>query len=302
MEALWGFASSWFLNRMKHVVITGISSGIGLAAARHLAQHDYHVYGSVRKEADVARVQATVGENFTPLFFDVTDEDAICSAKEQVEHMLNGRGLTGLINNAGIAVAGPLMHLELDAVRQQFEVNVIGALAVMQAFLPLLGADATAAHPPGRIVNISSVSGRLVFPFLGPYAASKHALEALSDALRRELRIYGIDVIVIEPGSVRTPIWDKADQVDLARFDRTDYGPIVRTFMRRAQESGRAGMSPTVIGRAILDALEQERPHARHAIPNRYVLGWLLPRLLPARWLDRVIARRLGLFPPGNQP
>ncbi len=167
---------------MKHVVITGVSSGIGFDGARYLVERGWHVFGSVRRTADGERVRAELGEGFTPLFFDVTDEGAIKTAAGQVSERIGETGLWGLVNNAGIAVPGPLMHLPLEEFRQQLEINVTGQLAVTQAFLPLLGVRKNASHPPGRIVNISSVSGRIAYPFLGPFAASKHALEALSDA------------------------------------------------------------------------------------------------------------------------
>lgn len=168
-------------------------------------------------------MQEALGESFTPLLFDVTDAPAIQAAVEQVRTALGEEdNLVGLVNNAGVAVAGPLMHLPVAELRQQFEVNLFGLVAVTQAFLPLLGARPDTTVMPGRIINLSSVSGRIAYPFMGPYAASKHALEGLSDSLRHEL-IYGIDVILIEPGSVRTPIWDKAEQLDINRYANTDY-------------------------------------------------------------------------------
>ena len=179
----------------KYVVVTGTSTGIGHASAAELIAHGYHVFGSVRNEADGERLQAELGPAFAPLVFDVTDSDAVYSAAEAVEDVLGDDNLVGLVNNAGIAVAGPLMDIEMDKVRHQFEVNVLGVLTVTQAFLPLLGACEDASEPPGRIVNISSVSGHTAYPFLGPYCASKHALEAFSDSLRRELLLYGVDVI-----------------------------------------------------------------------------------------------------------
>lgn len=255
----------------------------------------YHVFGSVRKEADGATLKAALGERFTPLLFDVTDEEAIRAAAAQVEQQLNGQGLRGLVNNAGIAVPGPLMHLPLEDFRRQLAINVTGALAVTQAFLPLLGARKDAPQPPGRIINISSVSGKIVYPFLAPYAISKHALEAMSDGLRRELLIYGIDVIVIEPGSVQTPIWEKAAEEDTGRFAHTDYGEILKGMQETFVNQGRRGMPVAVVTKAIREALEAERPKTRYALPRKWFSGWLIPRLLPDRWLDRMMAGRLGI-------
>ena len=220
---------------------------------------------------------------------------AIHTAAEQVQSALGEANLAGLVNNAGISVSGPLMHLPVAELRQQFEVNLFGLVAVTQAFLPLLGARDEAAEMPGRIINLSSVSGRIAYPFLGPYAASKHALEGLSDSLRRELMLYGIDVILIEPGSVRTPIWDKAEQVDVSRYADTDYAEILVKLQQTTVDLGRQGLRPEKVATIIRLALESPRPKARYVLANNYLLGWLLPQKLPARWFDWLLARSFGL-------
>lgn len=280
---------------MKNVVITGVSTGIGRAAAADLVAHGYRVLGSVRREADAARLQEELGSPFTPLLFDVTDETAVRSAAVRVAEVVGDDGLWGLVNNAGIAVAGPLLHLPPADFRRQFEVNLFGALTVTQAFAPLLGAKRGTSYPPGRIVNVSSISGIITYPFMAAYAASKHALEALSDGLRRELLIYGVDVIVIEPGSVQTPIWDKAAEQDSSTLAETDYGPILAAFQKTMVERGRHSQPVEVVARAIRLALDSERPKTRYLLPSNWVSGWLLPRL-PDRWFDAVIGRRLGLL------
>ena len=281
---------------MKYVLVTGVSTGIGLAGARELTAHGYHVFGSVRRQEDGERVRSQLGDNFTPLPFDVTDEAAVRSAVVQVREIIGDSGLAGLVNNSGIAVAGPLMHLSLDEVRYQFEVNVFGVLTVTQAFLPLLGAKKKSPHPPGRILNISSVSGGIAYPFLGPYVGSKHALEAVSHSLRRELLIYGIDVIVIAPGAVNTSIWDKAARLDVGRFAKTDYGSILVDLQRISVEGGKRGLRPEVVGRTIRRALEAIRPKIRYSLTPNPLSGWLIPHLLPNRWLDHLIGKRLGLL------
>jgi NAD(P)-dependent dehydrogenase (short-subunit alcohol dehydrogenase family) len=172
---------------LKQVLITGVSSGIGYATAEDLLAAGYGVFGSVRSGEDAARVQEALGERFSPLRFDVTDTEMVQRAVEEVEEALEGQNLAALVNNAGISTAGPLLHMPLAIFRQTLEVNVTGLLNVTQRFAPLLGARRGAPQPPGRVVNIGSVSGRVAYPFMGAYAASKHALEALSDALRREL-------------------------------------------------------------------------------------------------------------------
>jgi NAD(P)-dependent dehydrogenase (short-subunit alcohol dehydrogenase family) len=196
---------------MKSVVVTGASTGIGWGCVKILIGAGYRVFGSVRKQADADRLQAEFGPNFTPLIFDVTDQAAVQRGAAVVEKALGGETLLGLVNNAGIAVAGPLLYIGIDELRQQLEVNLIAQLTVTQAFAPLLGADTSRKGEPGRIVMMSSIGGKNAFPFMGPYSASKFGLEGLSESLRRELMVFGIDVIMIRPGAVRTPIWDKAD-------------------------------------------------------------------------------------------
>jgi NAD(P)-dependent dehydrogenase (short-subunit alcohol dehydrogenase family) len=280
---------------MKYVVITGASTGIGYDAARYLIERGFHVFGSVRKQADADRVRAELGEQFTPLLFDVTDGAAIETAVTQVSTKIGRSGLAGLVNNAGVAVAGPLMYLPLAEFRRQMEINLYGQLEVTQKFLPLLGAVPNAPHPPGRIVNISSVSGKVVYPFMGPYAASKHALEAISDALRRELLIFGIDVIVIGPGSVQTPIWDKAEELDTAPYNSTPYKEMMEGMKKVLVRQGKSGIPVEKVSEVIYEALTKEKPKVRYAIARKLLSGWLLPRYLPARIFDNVVAKRLGI-------
>ena len=189
-----------FMTNKKSVVITGASTGIGWGISKVLMARNFQVFGTVRKPADAARLQREFGSDFFPLLLDVTDESAVRSAAAQVMDRLGRATLAGLVNNAGIAVAGPLLYLPLAAYRHQLEVNLVAPLLVTQVFAPLLGTDRTRQGQPGRIVNISSVGGKFGVPFLGAYVASKHGLEGMSESLRRELLLYGIDVIVIGPG------------------------------------------------------------------------------------------------------
>ncbi len=279
----------------KSVVITGVSTGIGYATAAQLVAYGYRVYGSVRKQADADRVQAELGERFTPLLFDVTDHAGVETAVSLVQAALGEQNLAGLVNNAGISTLGPLMHMPLDDFRRQFEVNLFGLLDVTQQFLPLLGARPGAPEPHGRIVNVSSVSGRISYPFFGAYAASKHALEALSDALRRELMVYGIDVIVVEPGTTSTPIIDKAS-AGAAQYEDTPYGDIIARMQAESVAERRASAIPVErVSNIIIAALEKEQPKTRYPIPRKKLSGWLLPRWLPDRWLDRIVAAQMGL-------
>ena len=275
------------------VVITGVSTGIGLAATRVLIGHGVHVFGSVRQDADADRLRAELGAGFTPLLFDVTDPAAINAAVPSVVERLHGRTLFGLVNNAGIAVGGPLIHQPLDEVRRHLEVNTLGALATIQAFAPLLGTDHTRSGKPGRIINISSVAGRISAPFLGAYAASKRALEGMSHSLRRELLLYGIDVVIINPGSVVTPIWDKAERNSPSRYASTSYAPFLQRFLERALQSGRRGLPPEAVGDAVWRALTARRPRTSYPVVRQRLLNWTIPLTLPARFIDRLIAKRL---------
>lgn len=276
-------------------VVTGVSTGIGLAIARVLASRGVHVFGSVRRPADADRVRAELGGAFTPLFFDVTDTAAIAASVPHVAAALNGGTLWALVNNAGIAIGGPLILQPLEEVRRHLEVNVLGALAVSQAFAPLLGTDRGRLGVPGRIVQISSVAGRMSAPFLGAYAASKRALEGMTDALRRELMVFGIDVIILNPGSVVTPIWDKAEAQDASRYATTEYAPFLAKFLASALRSGRSGLAPDVVGEVVWTALTTDRPRTFYPVLRRRLLNWTIPLALPARLLDRLIARRLGM-------
>ncbi|NEU75030.1 SDR family oxidoreductase [Hassallia byssoidea VB512170] len=281
---------------MKAILVTGASSGIGYSIAKEFANHGYHVFGSIRRKHDADRLITDIGANVTPLLFDVTDLEAIQQAVQQVEGIVKHYGLVGLINNAGIGTAGPLMHQPLDEIRHQFEVNVIGQIAVIQAFLPLLGASKQSRPNPGRIINISSVAGKSAPAFLGAYVGSKHAIEGISHSLRRELQLYGIDVVIIGPGAVNTPIWDKELAQDASRYAETDYAEPIRRFQTFFVESGKQGYSPAVVGEFVRKVFERQKPKARYALVPNAIQNWYIPRILPTRWLDRIIGKKLHLF------
>ncbi|MCX7591103.1 MAG: SDR family oxidoreductase [Kiritimatiellae bacterium] len=274
-----------------HVLITGCSSGIGRAAAEELIRHNWQVFGTLRKEDDARRVEKELGTRFVPVLLDVTDQKTLDAAVRKVELLLDGQPLSGLVNNAGIAVIGPLLYLPPEALRYQLEVNVVGLVRVTQAFFPLLRAD-RGGHR-GRVVNISSVSGRFVVPFAGAYAASKHAVEALSDAFRREFMPHGVDVVVIEPGRVRTPIWEKVAMS--APGAGTEYDAILSGLGEMLRQRMRGALPPEAVARVVRLALTSPKPRTRYVIPNGWLFGWIIPRLLPDRLLDRVLARQFGL-------
>jgi NAD(P)-dependent dehydrogenase (short-subunit alcohol dehydrogenase family) len=282
---------------MKSVVITGASTGIGWATAKLLLDKGFRVFGSVRKQADADRLKSEFGANFTPLLFDVTDEAAALAAGREVRTALNGETLAGLVNNAGIAVAGPVLELSADEFRRQMDVNVIGPIITTQAFGPLLGADPSLKGPKGRIVMISSVAGKNGNPLTSPYVASKHALEGLTESLRRELMLFGIDVIIVAPGPVKTPIWSKGQEaVDLDNFKNSPYLPALQKVGAYMKHLDSIGLPPEKIAERVYHALTVPHPKVRYQIapdPMRH----LMMRWLPKRMVDRIIAKRLDLLP-----
>ena len=284
------------MSAKQSVVITGASTGIGWATAKMMLGHGFRVFGTVRKQSDADRLRAEFGQEFVPLLADVTDEAAVRAAAAQVGELLGQGRLAGLVNNAGIVVGEPLLHLHPAELRRQMEVNLLGPFLVTQAFAPLLGSDPRRTGAAGRIVQISSVSGVMGVPFVGPYVASKHALEGMSECLRRELMLYGIDVIVVGPGAVLTPIWEKAASEDYAQFDATDYGPIIRRFLGFFAEEGKKGLPPEEIARTIYRALTASKPRVRYAVVPQRFKNWTVPMLLPKRVVDRLIGKQIGLL------
>ena len=284
-------------NPKKSVVVTGVSTGIGWGATKVLVKKGFHVFGNVRKAADGERLKAEFGDAFTPLLFDVTDEAAVRAGARQVEAALGGQTLAGLVNNAGIAVAGPVLHLPIEDFRRQLEVNVTAMVTVTQAFAPLLGAESPARKDPGRIVNISSVGGKTANPFMAPYCASKFAVEGLSESLRRELLPFGVDVIVIAPGAVATPIWSKADEQDITPYANTVYAAPLARLQAYMQGLGKSGLPPERIGEAIHTALTTAKPKVRYTVSPDPFQTFMSENLLSKRGLDQIVGKRLGLLP-----
>jgi NAD(P)-dependent dehydrogenase (short-subunit alcohol dehydrogenase family) len=283
-------------KQQRSVVITGVSTGIGWGATKVLTKAGFRVFGSVRKEADAKKLSAEFGANFVPLIFDVVDEKAVRAAADSVRKALGGEKLFGLVNNAGIAVPGPLVYIPVDDFRQQLEVNLTGVLIATQAFAPLLGIDPDLKGKAGRVVNISSVGGKNATPFLGPYNTSKFGLEGFSEALRRELMPFRIDVIIVAPGAVDTAIWGKADSAGLERYANTPYAASLAKLQAAAAEQGRKGLKPEALGRAIMKALTAANPKVRYTVTPEPGLNFIL-NTVPKRTADRMIAGRLGLMP-----
>ena len=281
---------------MKYVIITGVSTGIGYSALENLVQSGYHVFGSVRNQQDADRLSQTFLDKFTPLFFDVTDEEAIIKSVEVVKSKLGPKDqLVALVNNSGIALGGPVQHLPTDVYRKQFEVNLFGVVTVTRAFLELLGAHHHSDYK-GRIIMISSVSGKRSYPFVSPYTASKHALEAFSDSLRREMMLFGIDVVIIEPGPIKTPIWDKAPPADDNPFLGTEYeSPLKRFYNEMITKGKNEGLPVDMVGKLIEKTITIKKPRTRYVITGRKWMDFILPGILPDRWMDKLFAKYLGI-------
>ncbi len=281
-------------------MVTGASTGIGEACALRLDKLGFRLFAGVRKEADGESLKGKASERLTPVFIDVTDEASIASAADTVAKAVGDAGLAGLVNNAGIAVPGPLEFLPLEDLRRQLEVNFIGQIAVTQAFLPLL------RKRKGRIVNIGSIAGRAVTPFVGAYAASKFAMEAVTDSLRMELRPWGISVSIVEPGSIATPIWDKANvaadefEEKLPQEGHDLYDPAIAALRKAANELARAGIPPSAVAKAVAHALTAEKPKTRYLVGRDARIRAALSTVLPDRMVDWLVTQRMGL--PKNAP
>lgn len=286
-------------DQAKSVVITGASTGIGRACALRLDRMGWQVFAGVRKPADGEALRAKASERFIPIEIDVTDADSIARAAGQVAAATGDAGLDGLVNNAGISVAGPLEVLPLDEFRRQFEVNVMGQLAVTQAFMPLI------RQRTGRIVFMGSVSGRLATPFVGAYSASKFALEAVADALRMELRPWGIEVSIVEPGSIATPIWEKgqaaADDLEatIGQQAHEHYDAAIAAVRKAARETGERGIPADRVAKVVAHALAAKHPKTRYLVGRDARVQAIGRSLVPDRLRDRLISRYLGL--PGKQ-
>ena len=284
----------------KAILITGASTGIGKASAIDLSK-DFLVFAGVRKSEDEDAIRNLNNSNLIPVRLDVTDSESRLSAKNEIEKHLNGRPLYGLINNAGIAVGGPIETLPLNRFREQFEVNVFGALATTQMFLPAI------RQSKGRVVNISSVSGLMTSPFMGPYCSSKFALEALSDALRRELMQYGVNVSVIEPGPIKTPIWEKS----LARKEefmegcseeaRTLYEPMLVKFLESIDKVAKSAVEVDVVVEKMRHAMTSKKPKTRYLVGPQSSFVGIMRRFGPDRLMDKLMVSQIKKGKPARQ-
>ena len=283
------------IGRDRAVVITGASTGIGAACARHLDRLGFTVFAGVRKPEDGARLQQSGSDRLIPILLDVTDQPSIQRSIEIVSERVGVTGLYGLVNNAGIAVSAPLEAIPLPDLRRQLEVNVIGQVAVTQAFLTLI------RQARGRIVNMGSIAGRSTIPLMGAYSASKFALEAITDALRLEVQPWGIHVSIIEPGAITTPIWTKSAEdaagreaimtVELKRL----YEPTVAAVRKVVGEAAKRAIPSEVVAKVVEEALTASVPKTRYLVGRDAKIRAFIGRILPDRIMDRLLTAVLKL-------
>jgi len=276
---------------MENILITGVSTGIGYSLSKIYLNQGCRVFGSVRSNEDALRLSNDFGPHFFPLIFDVASYQSVEDAVEEVQTVIGNEGLSCLINNAGIAIGGPVMYIPIADYQRQFDVNFFGQIAVTKAFLPLLGAVRNCPNRPGKILNMSSVSGQIAFPFMSPYCASKFALEAFSDSLRRELLLYGIDVIVIEPGPIKTPIWKKSASIP-AEVLNSDFGPSMAKFGQQLGKSAKKGMEVDDLAEKVYKVYLKRNPKTRYVFTNKKFISYTIPRyLISQRRFDSFIKK-----------
>jgi NAD(P)-dependent dehydrogenase (short-subunit alcohol dehydrogenase family) len=276
---------------VRSVLITGASTGIGRATALWLDAAGWQVFAGVRKEEDATALSEAGSERLTPLILDITDAGQIAAAAARVEAESEG-GLDGLVNNAGVAIPGPLETLAIADFRRQIEVNMTGHVAVTQALLPAIRAAR------GRIVFISSIGGRVALPLTGAYHAAKFGIEAVGDVFRQELRPWGISVSIVEPGSIDTPIWERGELTadEIATTEReTLYGKAVEGYRKAIRETAERGIPPEQAAKAIEHALTSGRPRARYLVGLEAKVGARAKLLIPTRIFDRIVAKKMNL-------
>jgi NAD(P)-dependent dehydrogenase (short-subunit alcohol dehydrogenase family) len=277
------------------VLVTGSSTGIGRATALRLDREGRRVFAGVRREEDAESLRAEGSERVVPVMLDVTDAGQVAAVAELIGEQVGESGLDGLVNNAGIAVLSPLETIPLEDFRRQIEVNLTGQVAVTQAMLPLV------RHAAGRVVFVSSIGGRMALPFGAPYHAAKFGVEAVADCLRQELAPWGIDVAVIEPGSIDTPIWERGERIADEVASRAPaaqeelYGQAIERFRAAVRRTADRGIAPDKVAKAVSHALTARRPHTRYVVGADARGQALLRRLLPDRALDAVVRRAMRI-------
>jgi NAD(P)-dependent dehydrogenase (short-subunit alcohol dehydrogenase family) len=279
------------------ILVTGASTGIGRACALGFDRLGWEVFAGVRRPEDGKELEAEATGGLRPLLLDVTDLPSVDGAAAEMATVVGHAGLTAVVNNAGIAVGGPVEYIAVDQWRRQFEVNVIGQMAVTKAVLPLIRLSAR----PGRIVFMGSIGGRVASPFIAPYSASKHAIEAIAESMRHELADTDISTVVIEPGAVRTPIWDKAEsdaddiEAGLPPEGRERYGAAIAGLRKAMAFQARTGVDPAVVASVVVRAVTSERPAARYLVGRDAKVMAVAARVLPDRARDVVMRASVKL-------
>ena len=273
-------------NKSHTVLVTGTSSGIGRGLCQALIEKGYKVFGTVRNRKDANELKKEFGENLDALLVDVTDERQVIKAKERVQNYLNGKPLTALINNAGIATLGPVEFLTTSDFKKQIDTKILGTFLCTKIFLPLLGTDSNLIGNPGRIINISSIlGGKIGSPFMSGYCASKHAVEAFSESLRRELKPYRIKVIIVAPGSVSTPIWKEVKkQKDQNKYHKTRYGILFKKILNSLESFDQNSLSMKQLTSIIIKSIEIKNPKIRYN-PTKDPIQKLWP-YIPKKIMD----------------
>jgi NAD(P)-dependent dehydrogenase (short-subunit alcohol dehydrogenase family) len=278
---------------VKTILITGTSSGLGFSAARAFAARGYRVIATVRSEEAARRVKAEGKGNIHPVMLDVTRAEDVAQLPDRVREITEGGNLDGLINNAGIMIApGPVEFQKMESIRAQFDVNVFGMMAVTIALLPMLGT--TDPKHAGRVINLSSVEGKLASPFISAYSATKHAIEGFSSSLRRELRLFGIKVIIVGPGGIKSEMWRK-NPLNVAPLIGTAYEAPFRKLISLSKEMEDDAATADDVAAFVLRVFETPRPKARYAYSRKPLLDGTWPAMFPDLWYDAMLGILLGL-------
>lgn len=276
-----------------NALVTGVSSGIGQAIALHLLKKGSRVFGTVRQLSDAKLLQEKGGAAFVPVVLDIREKASLPLAVAKVKDLIGSDPLDLLVNNAGIGLPGPLAMQDLDEIRDIFEVNVFGLLAITQHFLPLMQVSNASRKYTSKIINMSSVAGQISAPFLGAYAASKHAVEGLSHSLRRELMPWNIDVVMVAPGNVQTPIWGKFSTKET--YGGTAYSTPFKRFIEFALKGAKTGMQPSEIAEVVGRIAYGSSNKVRYAPVAQRIPNWIMPRLLPSRTIDKMMFSMTGM-------
>ena len=276
----------------KSILITGVSSGIGHGTLSYFVKKGFHVYGSVRNSKDANKLKKIFKENFTPLIFDVTKEAQVKKAASIVKKDLKNSNLLALVNNAGVAISGPILLQKVKDFEKQININLNGAFRVLKFFAPLCGAEKNNNSKKGVIFNISSISGKIGMPGVGAYTASKFGLEGLSHSLRRELIRYGVDVVIIGPGPIKSEIFDKIDKKFLETLKKSDYAKVAKNIPKRMKNAKKIAFPPEEVGKLIFNALHDPNRKTRYTITPNKLMYWTLPMLITDRMLDKMVTKR----------